>query len=387
MVAEVCARLDGVPLAIELAAARSASLGVDGLLAGLDDHLRLLAGSRGAHERHRSLRAVIDWSHDLLDDDERAMFRRVGAFVGGFDLDAAVAVWPGSNRGMVADLVGRLTDKSLLTHRRGPEGSRWQMLETIRAYALDRLAASGEEATVRDAHLRWAASVADDLERQAETGLAVARPPSTRSPTTCGPRWPGPRARTPRRSATGWPARSATWPTRAGSWSSPASTTEVAAARAGRARPRPPRTCAPRPTWPWPAGHGAVAFDLLLAAAEQAGDAGDDSARAAAWPTRPPSPTGSRTSSRGGAARPAAPAGRRGGRAPARPGDPVAAAYVAVAAAWIANPEKTVPDPALSGRGARRGPADRRPGADQRGAGRRGRGAGPRAGGCARRTR
>ncbi len=108
VVADVCARLDGVPLAIELAAARSASLGVDGLLAGLDDHLRLLAGSRGAHERHRSLRAVIDWSHDLLDGDERAMFRRAGAFSGRFDLDAAVAVSPGMYRGMVADLVGRL---------------------------------------------------------------------------------------------------------------------------------------------------------------------------------------------------------------------------------------------------------------------------------------
>ncbi len=81
-----------MPLAIELAAARSTSLGVDGLLAGLDDHLRLLAGSRGAHERHRSLRAVIDWSHDLLAADERVMFRRAGVFVGGFDLKAAVAV-------------------------------------------------------------------------------------------------------------------------------------------------------------------------------------------------------------------------------------------------------------------------------------------------------
>ncbi len=144
VISQVCARLDGIPLAIELAAARSASLGVDGLLAGLDDHLRLLSGSRGAHERHRSLRAVIDWSHDLLDDDERVMFRRAGVFIGGFDLDAAVAVaGPGhSDRGTVADLVGRLTDKSLLIHRHGPEGSRWQMLETIRAYAVDRLSDS-----------------------------------------------------------------------------------------------------------------------------------------------------------------------------------------------------------------------------------------------------
>jgi predicted ATPase/transcriptional regulator with XRE-family HTH domain len=171
VISQVCARLDGIPLAIELAAARSASLGVDGLLAGLDDHLRLLAGSRGAHERHRSLRAVIDWSHDLLDDDERVMFRRVGVFIGGFDLDAAVAVaGPGrdSDRGAVADLVGRLTDKSLLIHRHGPEGSRWQMLETIRAYAVDRLSDSDEETAIRDAHLRWAAEVAADLERRVE---------------------------------------------------------------------------------------------------------------------------------------------------------------------------------------------------------------------------
>ncbi|HUZ24118.1 MAG TPA: LuxR C-terminal-related transcriptional regulator, partial [Streptosporangiaceae bacterium] len=168
LVADVCARLDGLPLAIELAAARSASLGVDGLLAGLDDHLRLLAGSRGAHERHRSLRAVIDWSHDLLDDDERAMFRQASVFATGFDLDAAVAVCAPRSRSAAADVVGRLTDKSLLIHGRGPEGSRWQMLGIIRSYAGDRLAQNGEEMTVRAAHLRWAASVADDLEDRAE---------------------------------------------------------------------------------------------------------------------------------------------------------------------------------------------------------------------------
>ncbi|HET7017373.1 MAG TPA: helix-turn-helix domain-containing protein, partial [Streptosporangiaceae bacterium] len=172
VISQVCARLDGIPLAIELAAARSASLGIDGLLAGLDDYLRLLAGSRVAHERHRSLRAVIDWSHDLLDEDERVMFRRAGAFIGGFDLDAAVAVageGREANRSVIADLVGRLTDKSLLTHRQGPEGSRWQMLETIRAYAVDRLAASDEETAILDAHLRWAAQVAADLEKRAES--------------------------------------------------------------------------------------------------------------------------------------------------------------------------------------------------------------------------
>ena len=170
MLAELCTRLDGMPLAIELAAARSASLGADGLLAGLDDHLRLLAGSRSANERHSSLRAVIGWSHDMLDDDERAMFRRLGVFAAGFDLNAAVAVSSAGRRGMVADLIGRLTDKSLLSHRRGQEGSRWQMLGTIRLYALDRLAASGEEPAVRQAHLDWAAAMADDLERRLEKG-------------------------------------------------------------------------------------------------------------------------------------------------------------------------------------------------------------------------
>jgi predicted ATPase/DNA-binding CsgD family transcriptional regulator len=169
-VGEVCGRLDGVPLAIELAAARSVSLGVDGLLAGLDDRLRLLAGSRAPHERHRSLRAVLDWSHDLLDDDERALFRRAGAFVGGFDLAGAAAVAAGGDRVTAADLVGRLTDKSLLIHRRGPGGSRWQMLGTIRAYALDRLAASGEETAVREAHLSWAEFTAGELEGRLETG-------------------------------------------------------------------------------------------------------------------------------------------------------------------------------------------------------------------------
>ena len=129
-VGKLCARLDGMPLAIELAAARSASLGAEGLLAGLDDHLRLLAGGRGGDERHRSLRAVIDWSHDLLDGPERVLFRQLGVFAGGFDLDAAAAV-AAADRAAAADLTGRLADKSLLVRRQGADGSRWQMLTTI----------------------------------------------------------------------------------------------------------------------------------------------------------------------------------------------------------------------------------------------------------------
>ncbi|HXZ77174.1 MAG TPA: LuxR C-terminal-related transcriptional regulator, partial [Streptosporangiaceae bacterium] len=144
-VGELCARLDGMPLAIELAAARSASLGLAGLRSGLDDRLRLLAGGRGFDARHHSLRAVIAWSHDMLDDDERAVFRRLSVFVGGFDLDAAGAIASDGGTAALADLVGRLADKSLLASANG-QGGRWRMLETVRAYALEQLAASGEEA-------------------------------------------------------------------------------------------------------------------------------------------------------------------------------------------------------------------------------------------------
>jgi predicted ATPase/DNA-binding SARP family transcriptional activator len=171
-VAEVCARCDGLPLAIELAAARGASLGIDGLLAGLDDRMRLLVGARGAAGRHRSLRAVLDWSHDLLDPAEQAVFRRLGVFTGGFDL-LAIAGVAGDDAGSQADLVdavGRLTDKHLLSHDSGPVHSRWRMLEVVRSYARDRLAASGEYPDVWARYLRWASGCAADLERRLDTG-------------------------------------------------------------------------------------------------------------------------------------------------------------------------------------------------------------------------
>ena len=344
VVSKVCARLDGVPLAIELAAARSASLGVDGLLAGLDDHLRLLAGSRGAHERHRSLRAVIDWSHDLLDDDERAMFRRLGAFVGGFDLDAAVAISPDSNRGMVADLVGRLTDKSLLTLYRGPEGSRWQMLETIRAYALDRLAASGEEETVRDSHLRWAASISGDLERRAETGqewrsvfdtiaddlrAALARNPDPRD-------------------VSHQLARSLGHLAYARRFMVEAREHYQAAAVRTRDPGQVASDLRSAADVAMAAGHVAVAFDLLLASAGQAEAGADYSARTAAlayaaiiadrfaedFPEEIPHQRLRELTDEAARSCPA--------------GDAVGTAYVKAARAWSAQPEKTVPDPALS---------------------------------------
>lgn len=166
-VGELCAKLDGLPLAIELATARGAALGIGGLRAGLIDRLRLLTGGRGADERHRSLRAVLDWSHDLLDDEERVALRRLGRFAGDVDIAAASAVLD-LPPAAVADLVGRLADKSLLVHRFG--GERWALLEAVRAYALDKLAEAGESAEVTDRYVHWAVDAAARVEDLLEQG-------------------------------------------------------------------------------------------------------------------------------------------------------------------------------------------------------------------------
>jgi predicted ATPase/DNA-binding CsgD family transcriptional regulator len=191
-VAEICARLDGMPLALELAAARCGSLGTAGLLAALDDTLRLLSGGRGANERHHSLRAVLGWSHELLDADERALFRRLAVFAGAFDLDAAVALTPDGSRSGVADVLGRLADKSLVVRHRSP--GRWRLLDTVRAYAMDRLVAAGEEEEARGRHLGWAVTTATGLEERLDGRWhdafdAVAD--DLRAALACGPPGPG----------------------------------------------------------------------------------------------------------------------------------------------------------------------------------------------------
>ena len=165
VVAEICRRLDGMPLAIELAAARSSSLGLDGLLTGLDDHLRLLSQSSPTGDRHGSMRTVIEWSHQLLEDTERDAFRRLGVFVGAFDLTAAAAVVGGGDTAAASDVIGRLADKSLLVHVRHATGSRWQMLDTVHAYAHEQLQASGEVDDVRGRHHAWATATARELEQ------------------------------------------------------------------------------------------------------------------------------------------------------------------------------------------------------------------------------
>ncbi|MGH3488242.1 MAG: ATP-binding protein [Actinopolymorphaceae bacterium] len=157
-VERLCAALDRMPLAMELVAARIASLGVDGVGAGLDDLLRLISGGRGPDRRHHSLGEVIGWSLELLDDEERLLFRRLGVFVGGFDLHAVAALNPEQSVGVVADLVGRLVDRSLVVHRRVGAIARWSLLETVRAVAVHDLATSGEDIAQR--YVRWAANTA-----------------------------------------------------------------------------------------------------------------------------------------------------------------------------------------------------------------------------------
>jgi predicted ATPase/class 3 adenylate cyclase len=163
-VAEICARLDGLPLAIELAAARSNVLGPQAMLARLGHRLTLLSGgARDRPERQQTLRGAIDWSHDLLSDDERALFRRLSVFVGGARLDAIEGVCPGDELSIdLLDGLTSLVDKSLLRQSTAPDGEpRFFMLETIREYALERLDESGHGPELRRRHAAHYASLAD----------------------------------------------------------------------------------------------------------------------------------------------------------------------------------------------------------------------------------
>jgi predicted ATPase/class 3 adenylate cyclase len=157
-IAQICRRLDGVPLALELAAARVRALPVEQIAARLDDRFRLLTGSsRVTVPRHQTLRQTIDWSHDLLADDERAVFRRLAVFAGGSTLEAAEAVCAGDpvEPYEVLDLLSRLVDKSLLVAETEGAEARYRQLETIRQYARDRLIESGEARDTLRRHRDW----------------------------------------------------------------------------------------------------------------------------------------------------------------------------------------------------------------------------------------
>ena len=160
-VEEICRRLDGMPLAIELAAARAAALSLDQIAARLGESLDLLgAGRRTALTRQQTLRATIDWSHDLLTDEERVLHRRLAVFTGGFTLEAAEAVCAGGAiaQRRVVELLARLVEKSFVI----AEGERFRLLDTVRQYAAERLEAAAERDTVGLRHLDWCLAVAEE---------------------------------------------------------------------------------------------------------------------------------------------------------------------------------------------------------------------------------
>lgn len=160
-VAAICQRLDGLPLAIELAAARVPAFPPDALLERLDRRLALLTGGpRDAPHRLRTMRDAIGWSYELLPPDEQLLFRRLAVFVGGFTMDAVQAVVDDSD-GSVANGIASLIAKSFLRRDVSSPGTRFGMLETIREYGLEMLAASGEETAVRSAHAAWFLTVAE----------------------------------------------------------------------------------------------------------------------------------------------------------------------------------------------------------------------------------
>jgi predicted ATPase/DNA-binding CsgD family transcriptional regulator len=162
-VSEICTRLDGMPLAIELAAARVRVLSLDEIRDGLHDRFRLLTGgARTAVRRQQTLRASVDWSHALLTEPERILFRRLAVFMGGFDLDAAQAVAGGGEVESyhVLDQLTLLVDKSLVVAENTSGPTRYRLLETVRQYALEKLGESGEADKVRVRHRDHYTSVA-----------------------------------------------------------------------------------------------------------------------------------------------------------------------------------------------------------------------------------
>jgi predicted ATPase len=170
-VARICFRLDGLPLALELAAARIGALGTATLAERLDDSFRLLrTSSRAGPTRQQTLTATLQWSYDLLDEQEKLLLRRLGIFVGGFDLAAAEAVCSGEDLEViaVADTLARLVEKSLVNAEDVRREGRYHLLETVRLYAGELLQAAGETAALAERHARWALASAERHARSPE---------------------------------------------------------------------------------------------------------------------------------------------------------------------------------------------------------------------------
>jgi predicted ATPase/DNA-binding CsgD family transcriptional regulator len=159
---DICRRLDGLPLAIELAAVRLASMTADDLLERLDDRFRLLATDRSpGSPRQQALRATVEWSHELLSDEERILWRRLSVFAGSFGIEAAEAVCSGAglDRDRVLDVVGSLVDKSIVTMGHARRRGRYRLLETMRLYGVERLREAGEDSELKRRHAAWYAQL------------------------------------------------------------------------------------------------------------------------------------------------------------------------------------------------------------------------------------
>jgi predicted ATPase len=171
-VAQICRRLDGIPLAIELAAARVKGMSVEQIAARLDDRLRILSsGNRTALPRHQTLRATIDWSYNLLSQKERILLSRLAVFAGGWTVESAteVCVVVLDEKPDVLTLLLNLADKSLVIMEEQEGETRYRFLETIREYALEKLSESGEERPVRNRHLDYFMNLAEDAEKKYRT--------------------------------------------------------------------------------------------------------------------------------------------------------------------------------------------------------------------------
>jgi len=161
-IADICRRLDGIPLALELAAARVAVFSPEAIASRLDDRFRLLTGgSRTALERHQTLRALIDWSYELLSDEERRLFRHLAVFAGGWTFEAAEAICAELD---VLNLLTQLVNKSLVLVDEHTEGTRYRLLETIRQYARETLFEAGEAEQSRDRHVAYFMRLAEAAE-------------------------------------------------------------------------------------------------------------------------------------------------------------------------------------------------------------------------------
>jgi non-specific serine/threonine protein kinase len=169
-IAQICFRLDGIPLAIELAAARVRALSANQIAKRLDDRFRLLTGgSRTALERHQTLRATIDWSYNLLSGDEKLLLRRLAVFTGGWTLEAAEQVCAGNNdisSQDVLDLLTHLVEKSLVIMEESAGSARYHTLETTRQYAREKLFDSDEGATLHDKHLTYFLDLAEQADKE-----------------------------------------------------------------------------------------------------------------------------------------------------------------------------------------------------------------------------